>query len=459
MENFVVCSWYIGFDSIRLRPSGWPGETMDVTVSGTHYLSAQGRMETLFETNHSSALPLMEVMEVETDQPLAPPKPNQPYRGGRYGPRGATFATVTLAGAIVIWAVLRYGSTLLNTTSNGGLTSSPTWMPTEIPSTKPTFTPTGPSAAPTPMPSLPSTGMSTTLPSSKLTSTPAGPSSAPIAKLSSIPTRLPTSAATIANFLLLDVTQLNDFSSANSWNITKVSHGKNFSLHKITDDPATHSGSVLQVNYPAGSYKPSAAIVGGIGVYASPAAIFPARSVQLSYEVFFSSNFDPIKGGKLPGLYIGPPGAAGGNHLNNEASCRIMWRKNNLIGGFTAEAYVYINKTQDPSYYQIPGLKLDPVDGDSVWRGLVNFKKGSWNKIEMILTANTITGGLANADGFLNLTINSVSQTFDKFIYTTTASAINGITFTTFFGGSDVSWATLVATSSYFKNVFVKKLS
>ena len=432
---------------------------MDVTVSGTHYLSAQGRMETIFETNHSSALPLMEVMEVETDQPLAPPKPNQPYRGGRNGPRGATFATVTLGGAILIWAVLRYGSTLLNTTSNGGLTSSPTWMPTEIPSTKPTFTPTGPSAAPTPMPSLPSTGMSTTLPSSKLTSTPAGPSSAPIAKLSSIPTRLPTSAATIANFLLLDVTQLNDFSSANSWNITKVSHGKNVSLHKITDDPATHSGSVLQVNYPAGSYKPSAAIVGGIGVYASPAAIFPARSVQLSYEVFFPANFDPIKGGKLPGLYIGPPGAAGGNHLNNEASCRIMWRKNNLIGGFMAEAYVYINKTQDPSYYQIPGLKLDPVDGDSVWRGLVNFKKGSWNKIDMILTANTITGGLANADGFLNLTINSVSQTFDKFIYTTTASAINGITFTTFFGGSDVSWATLVATSSYFKNVFVKKLS
>lgn len=375
------------------------------------------------ETNQPSALTSMEVIEVETDQPLAPPKP---YKLSYF--RSLNFALFTLAAAIVIWAGLRYGPTLLNTTSNGGLTSSPTWMPTEIPSTKSTFTPTG-------------------------------PSSAPIAKPSSIPTRVPTSAATIANFLLLDVTQLNDFSSALSWNITKVSHGKNVSLHRITDDPATHSGSVLQVNYPAGSYKPSASIVGGIGVYASPAAIFPARSVQLSYEVFFPANFDPIKGGKLPGLYIGPPGAAGGNHLNNEASCRIMWRKNNLVGGFMAEAYVYINETQVPSYYQIPGLKLDAVDGDSVWRGIINFKKGSWNKIDMLLSANTMTAGLANADGFLNLTINSVSQSFDKFIYTTTASAINGITFTTFFGGSDATWATLVATSTFFKNVKLQKLS
>lgn len=258
--------------------------------------------------------------------------------------------------------------------------------------------------------------------------------------------------------LSLDTTELVNFDTAISWNITQVSHGKDSSLHQIAVDPGTNVGNVLKVNYPAGSYKPSATPVGGIGVYACPISIFPARSVRLSYELFFPANFNPVKGGKLPGLFIGAPGANGGVHDVDKASCRIMWRKNNALGGIMTEAYVYDALIQDPSYTSIPNEYLDPTYGDSLWRGIFNYNKGAWNQIEMYLTLNTVTSGKANFDGKLVFTINGVTQNYDKFVWTTTDSLINGIIFTTFFGGSDSTWATPVDTSTYYKNFKLQKL-
>lgn len=73
------------------------------------------------------------------------------------------------------------------------------------------------------------------------------------------------------------------------------------------------------------------------------------------------------------------------------------------------------------------------------------------------LTVNSMTSGEPNCDGKLTLTINGVTQNFDKFIWTTTDSLITGIIFTTFFGGSDSSWATPVATSTYYKKFQLSK--
>ena len=179
----------------------------------------------------------------------------------------------------------------------------------------------------------------------------------------------------------------------------------------------------------------------------------------MSYEVFFPADFDPVKGGKLPGLFIGARGATGGNHIDNGATCRIMWRRNNAKVGFKAEAYVYRATTQDPSYYTIPSSTLDALDGDSLWRGLVNFNKGSWNTINIVLSANTVTSGSANPDGYLELTINGVTESFSKMIWTSVGSRISGTLFTTFFGGADSSWATLVYTSTYYKNIVLEKLA
>ena len=252
-----------------------------------------------------------------------------------------------------------------------------------------------------------------------------------------------------------------NYKAASSWNVTKTNHASVRNLREVSIDPLTNQGYVLKVNYPVGSYKPSAEIAGGMGADCSPQGIFPARSVRLSYEVFFPSDFNPVKGGKLPGFFLGPSGANGGRHVINEASCRIMWRRNNarVDGTFMAEAYVYAASTQHPSFYQIPGIVVAPIDGTSLWRGLVNFNKGEWNKIDILLTANTVTSGIPDANGYLNLTINKVSKSFDKMIFTATASPVTGVNFVTFFGGSEDSWATPVPTSTYFKNVKLLKIA
>ena len=195
------------------------------------------------------------------------------------------------------------------------------------------------------------------------------PTPKPIPKPTPVPIPKPAPGLIVP----LNILDLSDFKNSKSWNITKVSYGDKNTLHGIVSDPLTKSGYVLKVNYLKGSYKPSANIDGGIGFYASP-SIFPCRSVRLSYELCFADNFDPVNGGKLPGLFIGPPGASGGNHDTDNASCRIMWRKenNDMI---QAEAYVYTPCQQDPSYNMIPNIILNSTYGDSLWRGIFNSRK------------------------------------------------------------------------------------
>ena len=415
-------------------------------------------------------------MEIHFDSHVAKPKLRWEYKF-------LIGASVAGCVAVAIWVGVRYGTAASNVSATAA-SSPPSLMPTISPSPAPTFAPTGPSAAPTAAPtrsptaapssalisgtsSTPSLGptrtptlapiVSPAVPSVAPVATPAVPSTAP----STGPSRSPTTTAapSVSRFLYLDTTQLLNFSTATSWNITQVSHGRNASLHQVAVDPVTNLGNVLKVNYPATSYKPTVTPVGGIGVYSTPESIFPAKSVRLSYQIYFPASFNPVKGGKLPGLFLGPTGANGGHHLPNEASCRLMFRSYNPGGqSFMAEAYVYAATTQDPSYSSIPNLVRDPTDGDSLWRGIVNFNKGSWNSVHLIVSPNTVTNGSPDANGYLNLTINSVSRSFSKLIYTSVTTPINGMTFTTFFGGTDSSWASPGFTSSYFKNVILEKL-
>ena len=90
------------------------------------------------------------------------------------------------------------------------------------------------------------------------------------------------------------------------------------------------SGPVLEVTYPQGSFSHD---TGGSQLFSlwntSDGSQF--HSVLLTYEVAFASNFDFVKGGKLPGLRGGPDpdGCSGGNAStgSNCFSTRLMWRK------------------------------------------------------------------------------------------------------------------------------------
>jgi hypothetical protein len=256
----------------------------------------------------------------------------------------------------------------------------------------------------------------------------------------------------IGNGLVLNVNELKDLKAKNTtWNIFKIGHGADNSLHEITKDPLNKIDTVLKVKYPKNSFKPSGKIPGGIGFYASPVTVFPGRKVRFSYELYFDDNFDPVKGGKLPGLFIGSPGASGGKHENSKSSCRLMWRKD-----MQGEAYVYMPCKQVDEYQKIPSSVYNPAFGDSLWRGLFKFEHKKWNTVNMLLTLND---DAKTANGKLELTINGVTQHFDKFLWSVTDSVLAGITTDTFFGGGDDSFATPHDTSICFKNFQVEKLA
>ena len=263
-----------------------------------------------------------------------------------------------------------------------------------------------------------------------------------------------------AESLKLNVKDLEilEISSTNPWNIIKIGHGsssKNPELHSIIK---FQDEDVLKVNYPKGSYRPAKSPIGGIGFYACPKPMFPSSDyISLFYDLYFDDNFDPVKGGKLPGLFIGEPGSSGGNHSTNQASTRMMWRTSKAVDEIDAEVYAYIAETQDSSYDNIPGLVLNPTYGNSMWRGFLKFYKKKWNRVNLTIKMNTFNGNKANADGIIIVNVNGVEYSFNKLKYTEDKVDIVGFVFDTFFGGSTSDWATPVDTSIYCKNFVIYK--
>ena len=90
------------------------------------------------------------------------------------------------------------------------------------------------------------------------------------------------------------------------------------------------SGPVLRVTYPEGSFSHD---TGGAQFYSlwntTDGSSF--RTMMVSYELAFDSNFDWVKGGKLPGLRGGlnSTGCSGGNQADGLScfSTRLMWRR------------------------------------------------------------------------------------------------------------------------------------
>ena len=258
------------------------------------------------------------------------------------------------------------------------------------------------------------------------------------------------------DWLILPFTLINNLQENSIWNIIKIGWGKENTNHQILPDNS------LKVFYPVGSYSPSNTPQGGIGFYASPLEIFPSDHVMLSYQFKFDETFQPVLGGKLPGLLLSEPGnledlnsGSGGKHNNKTSSIRIAWRKD-----LDSEAYVYIPKNQTQDYYQTENYVKNEVYGDSLWRGIFKFNKNEWNKVFVRIKLNTFDqGGIPKSDGILSININGIKKRFDKLIWTTNISTkITTILFSTFFGGSSVKYATPVDTWIYFKNFKVKNL-
>jgi hypothetical protein len=193
---------------------------------------------------------------------------------------------------------------------------------------------------------------------------------------------------------------------------------------RLVPAPDAPGGAALRVSYPAGSASRSAGGPdGGMQAYLElPGG--SAEALDLTYQVRFPPGFDFAKGGKLPGLYGGS--VTGGREIPDGTdgfSTRYMWR-----AGGAGEVYAYLPTSQE--------------HGTSLGRGCWSFVPGQWTSIRQRVLLNS--PGAADGRVLVWQDGTPVLDVGDLRFRTTGALRIDGLFFSTFFGGSDRSWASPV---------------
>ncbi|MFI7613806.1 polysaccharide lyase [Nonomuraea terrae] len=190
-----------------------------------------------------------------------------------------------------------------------------------------------------------------------------------------------------------------------------------------SDDP--RFSSVLRVLFPAGSASRTSSRADGTPEGGAQLYLLlddgPVESVRLSYHVRFPAGFAFVKGGKLPGMF-------GGTEMNggripdgtDGLSTRFMWRRNGA-----GEVYAYLPTSQE--------------HGTSLGRGSWTFPVGRWARLEHELRLNTP----GRADGSITVWLDGrkVLSQADLVFRSTAELKIDGVFFSTFFGGDDASWS------------------
>lgn len=191
-------------------------------------------------------------------------------------------------------------------------------------------------------------------------------------------------------------------------------------------DPSDKFSKVLRVRYPAGSASPmvtrkTGAPVGGAQFFAD-LGMQPQKALRLSYYLRFSKDFNFVKGGKLPGLFGGT--VTDGREIpdgTNGFSTRYMWRKDG-----NGEIYAYLPTSSE--------------HGTSIGRGNWQFKPETWYHVEQEVILNQP----GKKDGRIRVWIDGKQVLVqDKLTFRTKDKLkIEGIFFSTFFGGGTPAWAT-----------------
>jgi len=204
--------------------------------------------------------------------------------------------------------------------------------------------------------------------------------------------------------------------------------GGDFGIDRVSStDPAEGAPveQALRVEFPAGSAsqevsREDGAPEGGAQLYLRLAS-GPTDAARLRYSVYFPEGFDFVKGGKLPGLYGGDHTSGGETPDGTDGfSTRYMWRAEGA-----GEVYAYL-----PSSDEV---------GTSLGRGEWEFPTGRWFTLEQEVRLNTP----GEDDGVIAVSLDG-EEVFrdDEVVFRTSDDLqIEGLFFSTFFGGGDPSWA------------------
>lgn len=214
----------------------------------------------------------------------------------------------------------------------------------------------------------------------------------------------------------------------------------------FVNEPGGVFPTVLRVRYPAGSYDPGTALRG-----AAPlgGAQFTSRltDVQLpssdryilSFAVRFPAGFNFVRGGKLHGFYGGVPKSGGKIPTGYDGfSTRIVWQS--TLGKGALYAY----------------LPTSVVYGDLIGSGSWYFRTKGWMDVTQAVRLNT--PGMNNGEVALWIDGMQVHRQCNLVFRHTEKLNIDGIFFSTFFGGNDPSWATPVDTYVDFADFRISKL-
>jgi hypothetical protein len=181
--------------------------------------------------------------------------------------------------------------------------------------------------------------------------------------------------------------------------------------------------SAVRVEYPKGSASPAASRNygspgGGMQVYLTVDGQRPTDA-YLRYWVRFPADFDFVRGGKLPGLFGGTKVSGGDKPDGTDGfSTRLMWRTKGA-----GEVYLY----------------APHKSGKSLGRGSWTWPRGTWTCVEQHVQLNTP----GEKDGSVTVWLNGKQVlTEQDILYRTVDSLrIDGIFFSTFYGGDNPGWA------------------
>jgi hypothetical protein len=200
----------------------------------------------------------------------------------------------------------------------------------------------------------------------------------------------------------------------------------------------------------------------GSGFKSRPFLKFPADHVVFKYSVFFPDDFDFVKGGKLPGLGLGPgdDAATGSDWQKDLGSVRVMWREHGQ-----GIAYLYLpteisRKGTRDGTITVQGKEFQDAAEGSLGKhaGIdlffknqdgLRFKKGAWNDVEIELKLNAPS----NSDGYLRLTVNDKTRDVHDILFRKSDDIhINLALVMFFFGGSTKEWSAKKTETVSFKN-------
>ncbi|KNC87658.1 hypothetical protein SARC_00229 [Sphaeroforma arctica JP610] len=221
----------------------------------------------------------------------------------------------------------------------------------------------------------------------------------------------------------------------------------------IIADPSSSSTKVMEIKMKAGAHGTNQHSGGQFNTlqFEDYAGLDEAT---LEYSVFFPSDFEWVKGGKLPGLHGGASSGkmqcSGGTKSTgtNCWSTRLMWRENGA-----GEVYLYAPMSLQSEAFCKRCDNMSSCSTSeatcSLNRGSWSFQRGSWSHVKQTVRLNTV----GSNDGQIKLWVNGNLVMSETIVLRSTDSVTHlGMFYSVFYGGSGSSYAPKTDQSLQFKN-------